>query len=63
MKKITMIASASMGIEGIIKDECKFLGFENINTHNGRVEFDGTYEDIAKANINLRCADRVYLKM
>ncbi len=63
MEKVTLIASASMGIEGIIKDECKFLGFENINTFNGRVEFSGTYEDIAKANINLRCADRVYLKM
>lgn len=63
MKKITLIASASMGIEGIVKDECKFLGFENINTFNGRVEFDGTYLDIAKANINIRCADRIYIKM
>ncbi|MGL4945019.1 MAG: THUMP domain-containing class I SAM-dependent RNA methyltransferase, partial [Fusobacteriaceae bacterium] len=62
-KKITLIASASMGIEGIVKDECKNLGFENVNTHNGRVEFDGTLVDIPKANINLRCADRVYLKM
>lgn len=63
MKKITLIASASMGIEGIVKDECKLLNFENVNTFNGRVEFDGNLEDIAKANINLRCADRVYLKM
>lgn len=63
MDKITLIASASMGIEGIVKDECKLLGFENINTFNGRVEFDGELKDIAKANINLRCADRVYLKM
>ncbi|MGL6101215.1 MAG: THUMP domain-containing class I SAM-dependent RNA methyltransferase, partial [Fusobacteriaceae bacterium] len=60
---MTLIASASMGIEGIVKDECKNLGFENVNTHNGRVEFDGTLTDIPKANINLRCADRVYLKM
>lgn len=63
LDKITLIASASMGIEGIVKDECKNLGFENVNTHNGRVEFDGTLSDIPKANINLRCADRVYLKM
>ncbi len=63
MKKITMIASASMGIEGIIKEECIKLNFQNINTFNGRVEFDGTYFDVAKANIHLRCADRVYLKM
>lgn len=63
MNKITLIASASMGIEGIVKDECKLLGFENIQTFNGRVEFDGTYLDVAKANIYLRCADRVYIKM
>lgn len=63
LDKITLIASASMGIEGIVKDECKNLGFENVQTHNGRVEFDGTLADIPKANINLRCADRVYLKM
>ncbi|MGL5051532.1 MAG: THUMP domain-containing class I SAM-dependent RNA methyltransferase, partial [Fusobacteriaceae bacterium] len=63
MNKITIIASASMGIEGIVKDECKTLGFENVNTFNGRVEFDGEYLDIARANIHLRCADRVYLKM
>ncbi|MGL5125378.1 MAG: THUMP domain-containing class I SAM-dependent RNA methyltransferase [Fusobacteriaceae bacterium] len=60
---MTIIASASMGIEGIVKDECKTLGFENVNTFNGRVEFDGEYLDIARANIHLRCADRVYLKM
>ncbi|MGL4393128.1 MAG: THUMP domain-containing class I SAM-dependent RNA methyltransferase [Fusobacteriaceae bacterium] len=60
---MTLIASSSMGIEGIVKDECKSLGFENIEAHNGRIEFDGDYSDIAKANIHLRCADRVYLKM
>ncbi|MGL6064404.1 MAG: THUMP domain-containing class I SAM-dependent RNA methyltransferase [Fusobacteriaceae bacterium] len=58
-----LIASASMGIEGIVKDECKNLGFENVQTFNGRVEFEGTYLDIPKANIYLRCADRVYVKM
>ena len=63
MDKVTLIASASMGIESIVAQELKDLGFENVQTFNGRVEFDGKLEDIPKANIWLRCADRVFLKM
>ncbi|MBR8701535.1 Ribosomal RNA large subunit methyltransferase K/L [Fusobacterium sp. DD29] len=63
LEKVTLIASATMGVESIVRDECKELGFENVNAFNGRVEFDGTVRDIAKANIHLRCADRVFLKM
>lgn len=63
MKKITLIASATMGLEGIITNELKGLGYDKIDAYNGKVEFEGTYKDICKANINLRCADRVYLKM
>lgn len=63
MEKITLIASATMGVESIVRDECKALGFENVNAFNGRVEFEGTVRDIVKANIHLRCADRVFLKM
>lgn len=63
MKKMTLVASATMGLESIVKDECVALGFENVKAFNGRVEFDGGIEAIAKANIHLRCADRVYVKM
>lgn len=63
MKKYTLIASATMGLESVVKDECKALGFENVNTFNGRVEFDGDEVDIVKANLHLRCADRVFIKM
>lgn len=63
MNKITLIASATMGLESIVADEIKALGYENVKTLNGKVEFDGTLEDIAKANIWIRCADRIYVKM
>lgn len=63
MKKYTLIASAPMGLESVVRDECKELGFENIQTFNGRVEFDGDESTIVKANLHLRCADRVYIKM
>lgn len=59
----TLIATSTMGVESILAQEIKDLGFKNVITHNGRVEFDGGIEDIIKANIWLRTADRVYLKM
>ena len=63
MEKITFIASATMGLESIVSDEIKALGYENVKTLNGKVEFDGTINDVAKVNIWLRCADRLYIKM
>jgi putative N6-adenine-specific DNA methylase len=63
MEKMTLIASAPMGLESIVRDECTALGFQNVKAFNGRVEFDGGAEEIVKANIHLRCADRVYVKM
>lgn len=58
-----IIASASMGIESLVKEECQNLDFKNIRAFNGRVEFEGDFKDLVKANIHLRCADRVFIKM
>lgn len=63
MKKVTLIASASMGLESIVADEIKSLGFKDVQTHNGRVEFDALISDIPRLNIWLRCADRLFVKM
>lgn len=63
MKKYTLIASSTMGLESVVRDECKLLDFENILTFNGRVEFSGNEKEIVKANLYLRCADRIFIKM
>lgn len=63
MKKYRLIASSTMGLESVVKDECKALGFEDVSTFNGRVEFSGDEKEIVKANLHLRCADRVFIKM
>ncbi len=57
------IASTTMGLESVVKKECVELGFKNIKVDNGRVEFEGDFRTLAKANINIRCADRIFLKM
>ena len=55
-----LIATTPMGLESIVKDEVIELGFEP-TVENGKVIFEGGDEAIAKANIHLRCADRVKL--
>ena len=39
--RITLIASTTMGVESVVRDECVALGFENVKAFNGRVEFEG----------------------
>jgi len=63
MNKITLMAIFSFGLEAIVKRELQGLGFDQLTVANGKVEFEATPEDIPKANLWLRCADRVLLKV
>lgn len=60
---IDIIASTTFGLEAVVKRECQNLGFQDIRTSDGKVEFTGTEEDIVKANLWLRCAGRVWIKI
>ena len=63
MTNITLIAAVKFGLEAIVKREVQALGFENIAVSDGKVAFEATPNDIPKANIWLRCADRVLLEI
>lgn len=58
-----LIATSSFGLEAIVKRELNDLGLEVIKTDNGHIYFNGDAIDIARANINLRCADRVLINL
>lgn len=58
-----LIATSSFGLEAIVKRELNDLGLEVTNTDNGHIYFNGDAIDIARANINLRCADRVLINL
>lgn len=47
------------GLESVLSGEIKRLGFKNITVTDGRVEFDSDSAGIARANLNLRTAERV----
>ncbi|PKR79387.1 RNA methyltransferase [Halalkalibacillus sediminis] len=52
-----------MGLESIVKDEVKSLGYSQIQTDNGKVQFEADLSGIARTNLWLRTADRVKLLM
>ncbi len=58
MKTYKLIATCAAGIESLVTQELKSLGYAT-QTDNGRVFFEGTIEDIARTNIWLRTADRI----
>lgn len=61
--KLRLIATASFGIEAVVAKELRDLGFEDIVVENGKVEFSSDERGLVLANMWLRSADRVYLKL
>lgn len=63
MEKYTLIATTTFGLEAIAKRELQNLGYEILKVSDGRVYFEGNFQDIARANIWLRTADRVLIEL
>ena len=63
MAEIELIATATFGLEAVVKKELLALGYEELSVENGKVTFKATEKDIPIANLWLRTADRVLLKM
>lgn len=58
MSKFRLVATTAMGLESIVAQEVKDLGYET-TVENGKVYFDGDETAIARSNLWLRVADRV----
>ncbi len=58
MSEYKLVATSAMGLESIVADEVKALGF-NTTSDNGKIYFQGDETAIAKTNMWLRVADRV----
>jgi putative N6-adenine-specific DNA methylase len=63
MTQYNLIATTTFGMEGVVKDEVKKLGFSDLDVSNGKVEFKGNEKDICKSNLWLRSAERVQIKV
>lgn len=63
MQKVELIATATFGLESVVAEEVKGLGYENVQVENGKVTFTADISAIPRANLWLRTADRVRLKI
>ena len=58
-----LIAPCHFGMESVVKNEIYDIGYEISEVTDGRVTFIGDAEAIARANICLRTAERILLKV
>lgn len=63
MEQLTYAAPCLFGIEGILGDELRRMGADNVIPQNGRVVFSGGIDMLARANINSRYAERVQIQL
>lgn len=62
--KLEFCCPTLFGLEGIAADELRFEGkLTDVRAENGRVLFSGGMDTLAWANLNLRCAERVLIRL
>lgn len=62
--QLTLCCPTLFGLEGIVADELRFGGrLTDVHAENGRVLFTGDENTLAWANLNLRCAERVLIRI
>lgn len=59
----TLCVTCASGIEKVTKKELERLGYGETPAVNGVLTFKGNGFDVARCNVNLRTADRVYIKI
>lgn len=57
--KLNIEAAVASGIEAVTKRELIRLGYEPKGALAGRIEFEGDYKDVLRANVFLRTANRI----
>lgn len=63
MQTFELIAPCHFGLESVVKNEIYDLGYEITEVDDGRVTFEGDAEAIVRANLSLRTAERILLKI
>ncbi len=61
--KLNITLTCASGVEKVLKSELKRLGYECAPAINGALTIQGSPLDVARLNVNLRTADRVYINV
>lgn len=63
MGRIELVAPCHFGLEAVLKKEILDLGYEIVQVEDGRITFCGDVDALCRANIFLRTAERILLKV
>ena len=63
MRKFELIAPCHFGLEAVLKKEIIDIGYDVTQVEDGRVTFYGDEEAVCRANICLRTAERILIKV
>ena len=61
--KLEIIATSTFGLEAVVKREIEALGYKIIQSEDAKITFMGDERAVVRANLWLRSADRVQIKM
>lgn len=61
--RLELVATATFGLEAVVRREIEALGYKVIRTEDGKVTYQGDERAIVRSNLWLRTADRVYVKI
>lgn len=63
MRRFELIAPCHFGLEAVLKREIVDLGYDVSKVEDGRITFIGDEEAVCRANIFLRTAERILIKL
>ena len=58
-----MVATCLFGIEKTLGEEIDKIGGKRVETIDGRITFDGDEATLVRANLRLRCAERIFISL
>lgn len=61
--KLELIATATFGLEAVVKREIEALGYKITKSEDGKITYTGDERALVRSNLWLRSADRVLVKM
>ena len=62
-EKLELVATCLFGLEKFVGEEIDALGYKRVETIDGRVTFLAPVSGIARSNLWLRFAEKIYIKM
>ena len=60
---LRMVATCLFGLEKLLGVEIDKIGGKRVETMDGRITFDGDENTLVRANLRLRCAERIFISL